>query len=236
MAPDRAMRYEARRNRTGYEVLEEGDPLIVAPTAELASDAVYVRAYRRAFELASLKGWVRVHGATVDLDGARVLLVGPSGAGKTTLALRLLLDGAAVQGDESVLVRADARSLPVPRAIHVKAGTEQLLPELRPLLSDAPRTGDVAVLDPRAFNPRWRLAEAPVDHVVLIERTGGAPACTDAASGEIVEVLAHETFPVTEAKAALVRTLAGAISSARRHRLSVGDPAATIAALQAAIR
>jgi hypothetical protein len=230
------MRYEARRTRDGYEVLEEGDHLTVAPTAELASDAIYVRAYRRAFELASLKGWVRVHGATLDLDGARVLLVGPSGAGKTTLALRLLLDGVSVQGDESVLVRADAVSLAVPRAIHVKAGTEELLPELRPLLERAPQTGDVAVLDPRAFGPRWRLSEAPVDHVVLLERTTGAPACTEAATGEIVDVLAHETFRVTEAKPVLVRTLAGAVSSAGRHRLGVGEPAATVAALQAALR
>ena len=62
----------------------------------------------------------------------RVLVVGPSGSGKTTLAARLLLDGADVQGDESVLVRRDA-SLAVPRALHLKPGYAPLLPELAAL-------------------------------------------------------------------------------------------------------
>jgi ABC-type glutathione transport system ATPase component len=111
----RRAHYRVTATSDGIAVAEEGDALAVAENPEDAADLVHVRAHRRAFELASLAGWVRVHAATVDLDGTRVLIVGPSGTGKTTLATKLLVEGADVQGDESVLVRR-GESLAVPRA------------------------------------------------------------------------------------------------------------------------
>ena len=218
----RSMHYEARQTKAGFEILEEGDALTTARTPSEATDAVYVRAHRRAFELASLAGWARVHAATIDLDGSRVLLVGPSGVGKTTLTVRLLFDGADVQGDESVLARAGA-SLAVPRAIHLKAGAEAFVPELAPLLEHLPRAGDVMVLDPSAIGRPWRLVERRIDHVVLLER-GGPVACTPAGGGAVLEALVRDAFPLTETKAALVTTVVEAISSARGHRLTIGDP------------
>ncbi len=136
-------------------------------TVEEAADVVHVRAHRRAFELASLSGWARVHAATIDLDDARVLVVGPSGAGKTTLAARLLLDGADVQGDESVLVRR-GESLAVPRALHLKPGSDHILPELAELLPTMPVLNGVTVLDPARIGRPIVLRLAPVTHVVML--------------------------------------------------------------------
>jgi len=235
MPPRAEMRYRVLRHADGWEVQEEGDRLAVVPTPQAASDAIYVRAHRRAFELASLAGWSRVHALTVDLGTVRVLVVGPSGAGKTTLGLRLLFDGEAVQGDESVLVHRTGSSLAVPRAFHLKDGTADLVPELRGL-PPLTRVEDVAVLDPSTVRSPWVLTEAVVDRVVLLDRlpegrTGAAH--VEPVPGPVVlEALVQQAFPVTEGKGELVRTLVGATAGASGHRVVSGHPAATVDALR----
>lgn len=217
-----------------YDVLEEGDHLATLPTAADVADAIYVRAHRRAFERASLAGWVRVHAATLDLDGARVLLVGPSGTGKTTLALRLLLDGVAVLGDESVLLRPGA-SAAVPRPFHVKAATWDVLADLPVAYDELPRAAEVAVLDPARVAPAVVPRVAAVDHVVLLERTGAPAAAQPASSAEVVEALARDAFVVTEPTGRLLATLVAAVGGARRWRLTIGDPSATVGELRGAL-
>jgi hypothetical protein len=239
MPARRAMHYSVAATADGFVLREEGDDLAATDGFVAAADAVHVRAHRRAFELASLAGWARVHAATVDLEGARVLVVGSSGSGKTTLAARLLLDGADVQGDESVLVRRGA-SLAVPRALHLKPGYQEWLPEVGPLAADLPVVGDVTVLDPARLGRPWRLREAPIDHVVLLERPVGAVAgpvtCEPVDGGTVLEALVGDAFPLAETNARMVATLAGAIGHARGHRLSPGTPAAMVETLRGAVR
>jgi hypothetical protein len=222
MLPVRTMAYRVEAVEAGYLVHEEGDPLTLAPTVEAARDEIYVRMHRRAFEFASLAGWVRVHCVTVDINGARVLIAGSSGVGKTTLALRMLADGLDVQGDESALVRPGA-SLAVPRPFHVKAGTRDLVPELADLLDHRPRLHDVRLLDPTLVRSPWRLVDAAVEHIVVLKRTDGTVSCERAAAGDVLEVLVRDSFVVTESKSALVGTLA-AVAKAGGHRLTTGDP------------
>jgi hypothetical protein len=234
----RSLRYTVDATPDGYDVAEEGDALARVATPEEAADVVHVRAHRRAFELASLAGWVRLHAATVDLDGVRVLVVGPSGAGKTTLATRLLLDGAEVQGDESVLVRR-GESLAVPRALHLKPGTDRVLPELAPVLPSLPVVNDVTVLDPARLGRPVELRLAPVAHVVLLAERSDPPAgvvtCAPVDGGTVLEALLTDAFPLTETKARMVSVLAGAMVSARGHRLTSGPPGAMVETLRGAI-
>jgi hypothetical protein len=233
----RTLRYTvaATSDDDRFAVSEEGDALVTAATPEAAADTVHVRAHRRAFELASLSGWVRVHAATVDLDGTRVLVVGPSGAGKSTLATRLLLGGADVQGDESVLVRRGA-SLAVPRALHLKPGADRWLPELAPVIDGLPVVGDVTLLDPARLGRTIDLRLAPVAHVVLLAAPEPAGiTCTPVDGGGVLEALLTDAFPLTETKARMVSVLAGAMVHARGHRLSLGPPEAMVAALHDAI-
>jgi len=222
MPARRAMSYRIDAGDDGYRVFEEGDALATAPTVEDARDEIYVRMHRRAFEFASLAGWVRLHCVTLDVDDRRVLIAGPSGIGKTTLALRLLADGLDVQGDESALVRAGG-SIAVPRAFHVKEGSRPLVPELADLIDRQPHLHDVRLLDPRLVRTRWSLREAPVDHVVVLERGDGPVRCAPADAGDVLEVLVREAFLVTESKSTLVGTLA-AVARRGGHRLTVGDP------------
>ena len=243
----RELHYTAIETSDAFAVTEEGDELVTLATPEDAADAVHVRAHRRAFELASLSGWARVHAATIDLattEGrrTRVLVVGPSGAGKTTLATRLLLDGADVQGDESVLVRR-GESLAVPRALHLKPGATAVLPELAAVLPELPVIGEVTVLDPARVGRPVTLRIAPVEHVVVLvgppHETGAhEPAdvsCTPLDGGAVLEALLTDAFPLTETKARMVSVLAGAMVSAHGHRLTAGPPGAMVEALRGAI-
>lgn len=234
MTPVATMHYQVEPDGDGFDILEEGDRLARVAQPDEARDLVYVRAHRRAFELASLSGWVRIHGALVDVAGRRALLAGASGVGKTTLAVRMLLDGDAVQGDESVLVRG-GNVVAVPRPLHVKPGTERLVPELAGILSGLPRVGGVALLDPGRRGFGWRLREAPLDHVILLGSTSAGPGCLSASQTETVSALVPEAFLLTETKASLLRELTAALARVRCHRLAVGDPAAMRAAVLDAV-
>jgi serine kinase of HPr protein (carbohydrate metabolism regulator) len=52
-----------------------------------------------------------IHGTVVDIDGAGVLLRGPSGSGKSDLALRLIDRGAALVADDRVILYENAGTL-----------------------------------------------------------------------------------------------------------------------------
>jgi serine kinase of HPr protein (carbohydrate metabolism regulator) len=52
-----------------------------------------------------------VHASTVALDGRAVLISGPSGSGKSDLALRLLDRGFALVSDDQTIVRRDGERL-----------------------------------------------------------------------------------------------------------------------------
>lgn len=52
-----------------------------------------------------------IHGTVVDVAGAGVLLRGPSGSGKSDLALRLIDRGAVLIADDQVLLRQGRRGL-----------------------------------------------------------------------------------------------------------------------------
>jgi len=225
MNPLRTMIYDIDVDETGMVILEEGDLVARVDGPEAARDLVYLRTHRRAFELASLAGWVRVHSALVDVAGRRVLLTGPSGIGKTTLALRLLVDGDAVQGDESVLVRGGT-AIAVPRPLHIEADGAALVPELAPLLRRLPRVDGTIVLDPGRCGFSWQLREAPLDHVVLLGLAAGAPTFRRAAQTGAMTALVSELCPITETKQVLLAELTAALTGVAVWRLSIGEPRA----------
>ncbi|MFN8027993.1 MAG: glycosyltransferase [Acidimicrobiia bacterium] len=240
--PEWPMHYSVEGRPGAYRVVEEGDLVATVATAAEARDTVHLRCHRRAFEWASRQGWLRLHGALVDLDGVRVLCTGPSGAGKSTLALRLLLDGAAVQGDESVLLRPGA-VVAVARPLHLKPGTDAVVPELASLRASLPEIEEVLVLDPGrvadgALGEQvvpWVISVAPLDHVVLLT-PGAPPECEPLGHTAALPELLAEVFPVTEHAGSVLARLTAALQGVRCHRLGPADPAAMERALRRALR
>jgi serine kinase of HPr protein (carbohydrate metabolism regulator) len=234
MAPSREQRYGVALDAGGYALTEEGDALGSVTTVQEASETIVARSRRRALELAALKGWVRLGAALVDLDGVRLLLAGPPGAGKTLLALRLGLRGGRVQGDESVLLR-DGVCLAVPAPLRVPDGAPVAMEELAELLGALPRLGGVAALDPgRHLGGRFELRAAPIDHVVVLDTRPGRIACRASTQAETLTDLALWLVATGEPRPVLARALAVALVSARCHRLHVGDLEAMETAIVAA--
>ncbi len=174
-------------------------------------------------------------------DPARLLLVAPSGTGKTTLACRLLLDGQGAAADESTLVR-DGVALPVARRFHLKPGLEEVVSGLGSYTVGLPGLADGSV---RAFDPAeagftWVVEERRVDHVILVERAPGpasgpgtsAPPPSELAPTSAVEampVLVDQSFPHQEPTGELLRQVATLLREAPCWRLRLGSlPQASI--------
>ena len=207
----------------GFEVIRNGQPIAHAADLLALVDVIYDQVHTSAFTHASHRGWVRAHAGIADVGDARVALAGPSGIGKTTLALRLLFDSATVQGDESVLVR-DGRAFTVARPFHLKVGVEAIVPEVDPALAVLP---SLPVTPPvRAFHPdrvrAWAVSERPIDHVVLVER-GPSSALTPVESTSVMHDLVENVFWMHETKSTVVREVAAVLRTARCHRLVVDD-------------
>ncbi len=234
-----------------WRVEEEGDPLAENLTADEVLDVLYRRIHQRVFELASLRGWVRLHAATIDLerDGAtvgatarhpmRVLLAATSGTGKSSVACRLRVDGVDVPADESVLIR-DGIALPVPRRFHVKPGAAVAVPELTVPMTNSPRltTEKIMALDPRSLAPSWHIAPRPVEAVVLLRR-GERTSVQALPSTAAMPALVADCFLHQEPVGSVLREVATVLRTATCHlmtmRTDVRRPAGGVTEAAAAL-
>jgi hypothetical protein len=220
--PVAAMHYRVVAHPLGYLVLEEGDELAIVADADEVVDLVFRRVHQRAFEVAALRGWVRIHAAVVDGPCGRVLVAAPSGNGKTTLSCRLLLDGVAVASDESALLR-NGIALPVARRFHLKAGAEEAVAGLRPLLGALPAQGEVRAFDPSEAGYAWCIEARAVDHVVLLSRADGPASLLPASAVEVMPEVVSEAFRHQESVGTLLREIALLMRMARCWRLVAGQ-------------
>jgi hypothetical protein len=216
--------FEVLPDSRGYLVLEEDEHRSLEPTALAVLEVLYQRVHERAFTRASRAGWVRAHGAVVETGGRRLLLAGTTGVGKTTLALRLLFDGAAVHCDESSLLRRGA-VLAVPRPFHLKPTIEHYVPEIGQLLTEMPVvTGDVAI---RAFDPgragfEWEISPGRVDAVLMLTR-GDNTRLKRVEATQVMHDVVTDVFLLDEPKATVVREVAAVFRHAACYALEIGD-------------
>lgn len=123
-------------------------------------------------------GWL-LHAAALWIDGGAVVIAGPSGAGKTTLALALLGRGAGYLTEEVALVDSSGGVTGLARPVHlmaddprramVPAEWRQLAYPIRGV--DGPRAHVIAVPPPRAI----RHGAAPLRAIVRVQYRPGAP-------------------------------------------------------------
>lgn len=86
-----------------------------------------------------LRDCLQIHSAVIDCNGAGIIISGPQGSGKTTLALTALSSGCTALTDEVAILSPDNRTLRgFPRPFRVREGTRALVPSIIP--EDCPRT------------------------------------------------------------------------------------------------
>lgn len=232
----KTLRYEVR-GIGPYEIIEEGDPLADVATAQDVLHVVYGRVHRRTMERYILAGWTLLHGGLATVNGRRLLFLGDKGAGKTTLATRLLYAGHRVDGDEFVLER-DGRTMAFPRNFHLKPGAERHVPELRRPLDSLPRKSmgevDISALDPGVQGFDWRIDLGPVDAVISISPNhGGATSLTPCPPFQIIQRLLESWLGWGEAGDVLVAS-ASRLGAAGGYELVLGDVADAVPQLEAA--
>ena len=177
------------------------------------------------------RGGALVHCATVVHPGrptARILVVGESGAGKTTLSLRLLDAGYAVEGDEQFIVWPN-RAIARPRTLRVKGGSLAHVPRLAAAIAASPRIefrdgAPLYAVDPAIAGRPWRIAEGGVEHVVFLELNHGGRSHIKpiGAQEALRRLLAESSLPPGAVGQAVVR-LRGILAKARLHALLLGD-------------
>ena len=151
-----------------------------APSAEHAVSTVETGAVWALLDSSALT----VHGALVARGGRGILLAGRGEAGKSTLACALWARGAALLGDDLVIVdpsTAEARS--APRRVSLRAPSRVVLGDaLYERTAHGPSSvdfGESRLFHPDEIEPYPRSATVPLAAIVFLARRDGAaePAC-----------------------------------------------------------
>lgn len=164
--------------------------------------------------------------------------MGPKGAGKTTLALRLARAGYAIEGDENVFVHRSG-VVARPRACRVKEAALTLLPDMAGLIAASPSYGDPGELlfnlEPSRIAP-WRIAEGPVDCLIAIRPNhGGTSSIEPLRPAALFVYLMAETAWRGGDRTASVAGLANLVSRAAAFELSLGDHATALSCIESVL-
>lgn len=189
------------------------DVVIDEPDPALLSSAVTQAVVERT-------GMLTVHAAVVHSPGGAVVFPGPSGLGKSTLALALVRAGFGLMSDEmAAFDRTSARLSSFPRPITVDADS----PGAAGLTLRA-TTAEIAI-DPRRLGPSGP-RESAVSAIVLPDRRPGAVAKLDGASAsEAVGALITHAFNHFRAKTSSLDVIARVVRGASVYRLTYGEAA-----------
>jgi hypothetical protein len=155
-------------------VSPDGTELLCAPRAR-SEDWASMIASQALPLAATIRGLEVLHAAGVVLNGEAVLLAGPSGVGKSSLAAALLRQGASLLSDDAVALSLSGDALiahPGFATLHLRSAEEdRLAPHQRSALG-AP-TG--LVEGKRRYVSAHVAEAAPLAHVFLLERSERDP-------------------------------------------------------------
>lgn len=181
--------------------------------------------------LQSEPGSPLIHGATLvhpSRPDARILVVGRKESGKTTLMLKLIAEGFAVEGDEHLVVRAED-VIARPRTLRVKSGSLTLVPEFASLIESMPWVSAweghrIYSVPPRIGGAPWIIRPGAVEHIVFLDSNfGGRSMLKPLATGEAFRRLVADTLLPDAAVGQSMARLRRLTVEARAWCLSLGD-------------
>jgi hypothetical protein len=226
---------------TGDEFRFEGDGIEADIELSLPNvvDALYRRLHDRA--VAALPDHIRIGAACGTQRGRSFLIAGPPGAGKTVLALHLLLDGFDITGDALVLLRG-GEAVPFPRKFHLREESIALLLKLANLewLAETarnPQLGRIIGLDPQSFGKPWRISPTPVAAIFSLDPNFGVARSTllPCAKVDMVRRLIALCAPPVSDRRDWLADLCATVDRADTYVLALGDLASAATAIGDAI-
>lgn len=223
--------------RTGAAYRIDGAGFASEHEASLAGAVERLSARLHEAALAALPGHVRIHAASVMHAGRLVLLVGPKRAGKTTLAVHLLLEGFDVVGDELVLLEHGV-AVPYPRPFYVRQSAMSLLPRLGETCRVAPFTvsaseGRMVALAPSALGRPWRIAPVTVAACLYLEPDhSGASTIVAGAKVDMIRRVLPQCAPPGGGRRDWIADVCRTVNGAATATLKLGDLATATIALR----
>jgi hypothetical protein len=162
-----------------------------------------------------------LHGATVLTSTGATFIAGPSGAGKTTLALSLAARGFGVGGDDLAFLDPSTGLLwPVPRCFHLDDRSRRLLRLAG--LSLPSRAGRYGFITPADLGQEKALPCPVRDIVLLAGPRGRRPECFELPQAEVVARLQAEAGWGMLSPAVCLSALGSMVGRARSWELRPG--------------
>jgi len=221
-------RFEARLEAGGvYRISQDGRELALEYDPVEAMGRLYKASYAHANQILPA-GTVFLHAASGSHEQKRFLLIGDSGAGKTTLVTYLAWLGVAVEGDEIAVMMAEGVAA-LPRRFHVKSDSLTQLPWLRPVAEASPThdNGDgsfIFAVSPRQLGVDWSTGPRPIDAVFYLEANhGGQPRVEEMARTRMVELAIQQARLMARQDRSWLGPLCAMLNRAAAYKLIVGD-------------
>jgi hypothetical protein len=214
-----SLRSTAAGGRQSFELHLDGVRLLRAPAASIAFRHLLFEANQQAIEQTT--DLVLVHASAVARDGKAVVVPGPMGAGKSTLAAVLVQAGLAYLTDELValdpgagMIRAYPKYLSVGPAL---ASLASVPPAMRSYV------GDDHLVAPRALGAVAAAAEPAVVILPRYER-GAATVLEAIPAAEAFPSVARHAFHLERDGERVLATVAAMVARSSCYTLVSGDP------------
>ena len=218
----------------GYRLSGAGQPDQPGLSLADAFAALFARLHDHAMR--RFPHHTRIHAASGMGAGGLILLVGEKWAGKTTLAVHLLLEGFDMVGDELVLLR-QGQAITFPRQFYLRHSALTLLPKLHRAVADAPcleaEDGRLIALNPPGLGRPWRIRPAPVRAVLYLEPNhGGRSSVAPCSKTDMVRRVLQQSSPPASGEARWLSDLCGTINQSDCMIARVGSLASASEALR----